>query len=194
MRAALLVLLLCGCRQVFGLDSPQRLDATRYNEDAARDDAALEDATPIDAMVDAPRVCPAAPLGCTLFTCTGASSSCYYECPDRSWSAANSFCVSESLGCLVTINSTAEQQCVTTATSPNFPDVVFTGWVQASGSTEPAGGWGWTCGTSSFIAPNWGGVEPNNFDGGENCGAMTAGGGWIDATCATTTRFVCELP
>ena len=41
------------------------------------------------------------------------------------------------------------------------------------------------------------GGEPNDTDGAEtgeeNCGSMGTGGGWIDAGCATSYRYVCEL-
>jgi hypothetical protein len=61
------------------------------------------------------------------------------------------------------------------------------------GVDEPAGGWGWQCGSSSFVAGNWGQFEPNN-QGNEDCGAMGSGGSWADGDCGSSLRFVCELP
>jgi hypothetical protein len=66
--------------------------------------------------------------------------------------------------------------------------------VQASNGTEPAGGWAWQCGTSSFLAGNWGSFEPNNEGGQEDCGLMSNNGSWLDGACDTMARYVCEFP
>jgi len=149
------------------------------------------DARPPDAAVDA-RVCPSAPSGCVAFTC--GTASCYYACAARTWSAAQTRCQTAGVGCLATINDDAENLCITAATNPVFPDLVWFGFVQATGSVEPGGGWGWTCGSSSYTAANWGMFEPNDSGGNEDCGALNAGGVWIDGDCGTSLRFVCELP
>jgi hypothetical protein len=88
-----------------------------------------------------------------------------------------------------------------------FPDIVWFGLVQADDQANPAAGWSWQCGTSTFLAPNWGpgdnpNAEPNDNDGSnppdetnrENCGALINNGAWIDGGCNTQSRFVCELP
>lgn len=173
-------------------------DASATDVDGSRTDSppgtidatAAIDASPPDAQVDA-RPCPAAPAGCTAFSC--ATTSCYYVCPARTWTSARDHCQSDGVGCLVTINDDAENNCIAAATNPTFPDLVWFGFVQASSGSEPAGGWGWQCGSSSYAAPNWGMFEPNNSGGNEDCGAMNAGGVWIDGDCATSLRYVCEI-
>lgn len=153
---------------------------------------------PADAAIDA-RVCPAAPAGCTLFSCAG-SASCYYACGagtlKASWNGAAQSCVNGNLGCLVTINDQAEQDCVVAAALPAFPNIVWFGYHQTSTSNEPAGNWSWECGTSNYVQTGWGNPagEPNDQGGDEDCAAMTTGGGWFDATCSGTARYVCELP
>ena len=158
--------------------------------DGALVDGALD--APIDAAIDA-RACPAAPMGCTAFTCAG-SASCYYACAPTSWQAANTRCSTAGIGCLATIDSAAENQCITDATSPSFPGLVWFGWRQSAAGPEPAGGWGWECDSSTFVAGNWGQFEPNDEGGHEDCGALGTGGAWIDGTCSTSLRYVCELP
>ncbi len=70
---------------------------------------------------------------------------------------------------------------------------IWTGWHQAIGSPEPAGGWGWACPDgSTYMAPGWGGVEPDD-QGGEDCGALGADGALSDLGCNLNRRFVCEL-
>ena len=78
--------------------------------------------------------------------------------------------------------------------APVFPNLLWIGYVQAAGSAEPAGGWGWQCGTSSYVAANWGSFEPNDTGGNEDCGTVNDGGAWIDAACNTSLRYVCERP
>jgi hypothetical protein len=170
--------------------------------DGAVIDAAVIDAAVIDAAVDAPidaraidaRTCPTAPGGCTPFACAG-STSCYYLCvPAAGWTAANLRCTSAGLGCLATIGDAAENTCIAAATAPSFPNLIWFGWRQSPSGGEPSGGWGWQCGTSPFVAGNWGSGEPNNSGGNEDCGAMATGGGWIDGDCGVSFRYVCELP
>lgn len=159
-------------------------------------DAAI-DAPMIDAAIDAPPLaaCPAAPTGCTQFTCS--PTACHYVCNDkREWTSARDRCVSLGLGCLATIADAAENTCITTATTPvfNAQTYVWFGFVQSASGMEPAGGWGWQCGTSSYTAGNWGSFEPNNTGGNEDCGLMIEGGAWIDGACSTMARYVCEFP
>jgi Lectin C-type domain len=172
-------------------------------DDARRDsltDGPLFDAPPDSPPADA-RICPAAPSGCTSFSCEG-SSSCYYQCGTSTtgklnYNAAVGACTSQSIGCVVTINDAAENLCVHNATLPMFPSsMIWLGYKQASNGAEPAGGWSWQCGTSSFLAGNWGDPagEPNDTNNDEDCATMIAGTAWIDADCSGTARYVCELP
>lgn len=174
-------------------------------DDAKRDSAGGDGLPPADgandAAIDAPidaRTCPPPPAGCTSFAC-GGTSSCYYLCGqgnvDR-WADARDFCSDQNLGCLVTINDMDENNCILGNTAPVFPSLVWLGWVQASGGSEPGDGWGWQCGSSSYVAGNWGATlgEPNNVGGNEDCGAMGGLGAWIDGDCNTPLRWVCELP
>lgn len=177
------------------------------NEDARRDSGGGSDGAPtdgdvaidapIDAAIDAPidaRECPPAPSNCDLFTCAG-SSHCYYICgkdDKEPWGDGRDACVDNNLGCLATIEDAAENQCIVAATTPVFPNIVWTGYVQSSNGSEPSGGWGWQCGASSYV--NWAGGEPNNLGGNEDCGALNTGGTWIDGGCNTSARWVCELP
>ena len=168
------------------------IDMATATSDAPSDGA-------IDAMPDA-RVCPAAPSGCVAFVC-GGSASCYYVCgsPTSStgrlpWPDARDACASKQLGCLVTINNQAEQDCVALGSAPVYPNTVWFGFRQSSTGSEPAGGWSWECGTSSYASPAWGSFEPNDQNDDEDCGSLTTGGGWNDANCDDDMRYVCELP
>jgi hypothetical protein len=144
---------------------------------------------PPDAQVDA-RPCPAAPAGCTPFSC--GTPSCYYVCPADDWPDAQARCQGSGVGCLVTIDDDLENVCIDVNTNPAYPDLVWFGFVQASSGSEPSGSWGWACGSSSYTAPNWGMFEPND-EGNEDCGAMNASGVWIDGDCDTSLRYVCEV-
>ena len=188
-----MVLMGIGCR--FTPGSPPGAVVRDASQDGALTDAAADaaDARSIDAPPDA-RVCPSAPAGCTTFTCA-TSSSCFYVCATkRTWTSAATACMSSAIGCIATIHGQAEQDCITAAAAPVFPDFVWFGWVQTSGSVEPGGGWHWQCGTSTYVAPNWGNGEPNNQGGNEDCGGLTTGGGWFDGNCTSQARYVCELP
>ena len=161
-------------------------------------DAADVDTRPIDArQLDALPACPAAPAGCIPFSC--ATNSCYYLCAAQTWPTANSRCIGNGLGCLATIDDLAENSCIAANALPAVGPV-WIGYVQASGSTEPAGGWGWACRTSSFTpSPPWGLPpplnEPNDSGGNEDCAAMVnVAGHWNDSACNSQFRYVCELP
>lgn len=156
----------------------------------------------IDALMAPPvdaRDCPVAPTGCTVFTCAS-TSSCYYECgttgtTKASWDGAVQACTNASLGCLITINDQMEQDCVVQHAVPTFVTYLWFGYHQTATTAEPLGNWNWQCGTSSYVQPGWGtGFEPNDFGGNEDCAAMSGNGGWFDANCTGTARYVCELP
>ena len=187
---ALVVVVLCACSFEDGTLSA--------GGDAGTGDVPKSDARPIDApSVDA-RVCPAAPPTCTAFTCAG-SSSCYYACGSstigkQTWTGARTSCANAGIGCIVTINDQAEQDCIAAQTMPVFPNNVWFGLRQDASGSEPQGGWDWECGSSTYAYPEWGKAEPNDQGGMEDCGILATGGGWNDANCGGTARFVCELP
>jgi hypothetical protein len=163
----------------------QPVDEDAYVEDGMTLDALVSDASP-----DA-RTCPPM-IGCTAFQCA-TTSSCYYYCtPKTSWQNAQTACAGLPQGCLVTINDQSEQDCVVSNVMPTFANFPWIGFRQSASGAEPAGGWSFVCGTSSYVAPNWGSFEPNDI-GGEDCAAMTDGGGWFDATCGDPGRYVCEV-
>lgn len=168
--------------------------------DDAPDDTQMPmiDARMIDAALPDARVCPPPPAGCKSFSCEG-STSCYYECgttstTKASWSGGAQSCVNAGRGCIVTISDQAEQNCITAFTVPSFSSYVWFGFHQTSTSNEPAGNWAWECPPSVYVQPGWGGTEPNDSGGNEDCAAMTGGGTWFDATCSGSARYVCELP
>lgn len=200
MRIVVLAVLVAACG--FQVRASSTDDAAAGDDGAGPgpgSDGAMPDAA-IDAMVDAaidatPLLpCPPAPSGCTQFTCS--PTACHYVCNDkRGWTSGRDRCVSLGLGCIATIEDSAENSCIAGATLPSFAagTSVWFGFVQAASGTEPAGGWGWQCGSSSFVAGNWGTFEPNNSGGNEDCGLMIEGGAWIDGDCSTQARYVCEL-
>jgi len=174
---------------------------------ATNPDDASADTKRTDAAIDAPadaRVCPGAPANCSLFTCPS-STSCYYLCgttgtTDVSWAGAKGSCESSQRGCLVTISDQPEQDCITQHAMPSFPNAAtWVGFRQATNATQVNQGWAWICGTSSYLSPAWGMFEPNdndvnpNEDHEEDCLALEDGGGWNDADCTGSGRFVCEL-
>lgn len=195
--------LLAGCSFVHGNLPIPLDDASPVLPDAPVVDPPIVDApidAPPDASIDAPPDasltvgCPPAPTGCSLFGCAGSPDSCYYYCASsRSFSAATNACqgIGQN-GCLVTLNDELEDSCV--RLNAGAGGLIYIGLVQDFFGAEPAGGWGWSCGTSTY-GPNWAGNEPNNSGfGGEDCGAMNTSGGWVDVGCGETFRFVCELP
>ncbi|HEY5952335.1 MAG TPA: C-type lectin domain-containing protein [Kofleriaceae bacterium] len=174
------LLALVGCRAMLELEPPLlRPDAN----ESARADAAVDGAPDV-------RQCPAAPAGCTLFECAG-SSSCYYACNGpASWGVAQNYCMQ--VGCLATIESQAEQDCITAATNPTNASPLWFGAYQLDPANEPKQGWTWACDASSYTA--WGSFEPNDLAGDQDCGELTNGGYWNDVACTLDRRFVCELP
>lgn len=168
--------LLAGCTALLELEQPVLLP-----------DGGIDSAP--DANTPDARACPAPPAGCNAFRCAG-SASCYYACSgSASWSTAQSYCTQ--VGCLATIESQAEQECIAAATAPTSSSPVWIGAYQVT-ADEPAQGWTWACGTSSFT--DWGGFEPNDYAGDQDCAELANGGHWADATCGYSRRFVCELP
>jgi hypothetical protein len=162
------------------------------------------DARQVDAAIDA-RACPAAPPDCELFTCSS-STSCYYVCGNstpgskKSWPAARAACTEIGAGaCIATIDDQDEQDCILHKARPSFPmsNWIWFGYRQPPGTGEPLDGWAWECSTSTFTQAPWGsgavGGEPSQT-GEEDCAAMTTDGGWFDASCNDSARYLCELP
>jgi hypothetical protein len=176
--ALLSIVLAAGCRSLLGIDEPT---------------VEARDAPPPDSAIDAPdaRACPAAPPGCTAFSCSG-SASCYYQCtsPGRVWGEAQARCTMLPTGCLVTIDGDAENACIAgRATS----GTQWIGFQQPNTNVEPAGGWEWKCRASGY-APQWSNGEPNNVSTNEDCAEMYATGRWNDQACTATRGFICEVP
>lgn len=158
--------------------------------DAPQDDGSDHGDAAIDAKADA-RVCPSV-AGCTAFQCA-TSSSCYYYCTAKlPWEMAQAACAKLPSGCLVTINDQAEQDCIVQNVMPMFVNFPWIGFRQSPSGAEPAGGWSFQCGASSY-PPHWGPNEPNEV-GSEDCAAMSEGGSWFDGTCTDNGRYVCEVP
>jgi hypothetical protein len=192
--AVLAMLAACGFRSPTG-----SRDAMHDADDGSPRDGAPD--SPPDAPPDAALVpCPRTPTGCTAFACAG-STSCYYVCGQVvQWSAANTRCMANNIGCLVTLDGDAENTCVATTTSPTG-NPIWIGYVQTDNSVEPAAGWTWACGQSTFTpSPPWGlpppNNEPNDSNGDEDCVQMVNDfGHWNDARCSSTApRYVCEFP
>jgi hypothetical protein len=180
------LLLVAACSFEHGV--PVVGDAHDEGSDSIERDAALQSDAPIDA-----RVCPDKP-GCTVFQCAS-SSSCYYNCTatKRPWQAAQDDCKTIPGACLVTINDQEEEDCIVANAMPTFPTFPWIGYHQGPTAAEPAGGWSFVCGTSTF-SPAWAPGEPDEAQGGaEDCTGM-AEDGWFDNGCAEVARYLCELP
>lgn len=165
-------------------------DASNESDGMIRD-ASIRDAMH-DVSIDA-RVCPDKP-GCTTFQCAS-SASCYYYCTaqKRDWQNAQQECQQISGACLVTINDQAEEDCIVTNVMPTFANFPWIGYHQSPNAAEPAGGWSFVCGTSSY-SPAWAPGEPDEAQGGAEDCAGIAENGWFDNGCNATGRYLCELP
>jgi hypothetical protein len=172
--------LLVGCQTILGMEPPAlRPDASI--------DASVSTTETNDAAADT-QVCPPPPVGCTLFHCAS-TDGCYYACNGTaSWSEAQDDCTQ--VGCLATIESQAEQDCITATTVPTNGSPVWIGAHQPSATYEPTSGWQWACGSSTFA--KWASFEPNDLTGDQDCAELTSSGLWNDVTCSVARRFVCE--
>jgi hypothetical protein len=114
----------------------------------------------------------------------------YQLCSDPlSWTAARDACRASGYE-LVTINDSAENTFVDGQADARSTSRWWTGFNDIT--TE--GTWAWVSGQTSSYAP-WGGGEPNNSGGGEDCGqinrfhpALT----WNDEPCSTPYPYICE--
>jgi hypothetical protein len=163
-------------------------------------DAPVVDARPIDAPGPDARSCAPAPAGCKRFTCSD-TSSCYYVCGDTgakaTWGGAKAICESPTFGgCILTIDSMDEQNCMFANTTPTGSNLVWFGYRQDASPTEPAGDWKWECGSSAYVQFGWANLsgQPDDATADEDCGALSIGGLWTDASCSGTARYVCEVP
>ncbi|XP_058272508.1 C-type lectin domain family 10 member A-like [Hemibagrus wyckioides] len=50
--------------------------------------------------------------------------------------------------------------------------------------------WRWSMGNEPLETTRWGGAEPNNWGGHEECGIITSWG-WADVSCTFPLPFVC---
>jgi hypothetical protein len=114
------------------------------------------------------------------------------------WNEANALAIStEFLGApghLVTVTSQAENDWVLGLINPERP--WWTGGIQAEGSDEPRGGWGWVTG-EAWAYENWCPFEPNNTNGDEDrigyADYTTCGVAWNDASQFNTcTGYIIE--
>lgn len=146
--------------------------------------------------------------GCDTFTC-GERTFLLCPCLDT-WDEARANCEASG-GCLVTIESRAEDACITAAVTLSTVMLsttnVWIGFHQDPRGSEPRGGWGWTCGSSDLVAP-WGPGMPDDYhppDGthpeGQDCADLFAADGswgragqWDDNFCRQPYRWVCQMP
>lgn len=190
-----------------GVDASIGVDAGP-DVDAATIDAATPDSGGVDA---GPRTCPPAPAGCTAIVsgsvgpCERAGR-CYVLCNEASGisrSGADGACITMG-GCLATITSADENDCVGAAVEGRSTDA-WIGYVQPSGAASPSADWTWTCPRGGSYSN---GATPNQPDddssapftesGRQQCATIMWGGSptrrWNDADCADRPQwFVCEL-
>uniref|UniRef100_A0A3B3I261 C-type lectin domain-containing protein n=1 Tax=Oryzias latipes TaxID=8090 RepID=A0A3B3I261_ORYLA len=115
---------------------------------------------------------------------------CYrYFATQRTWTEAESDCVSEGLN-LVSIHSPEEQRYVKFLIS-NFDTNERATWIGYT-DAEQEGVWLWSDRTIDNYQ-NWNRGEPNNYNGPENC-AVTNWGffrRWNDINCSEKFPFLC---
>ena len=100
------------------------------------------------------------------------------------WDKAKQHC-SDLGSILVTIHSLEENQFVASLAPTNT-----TIWIGAS-DTVLEGTWVWLDGENWGGYANWGGSNPNNSRGKENC-ALTVNGKWNDVDCNLSRTYVCK--
>lgn len=88
-------------------------------------------------------------------------------------------------GHLATITSAQEQSFVT---DQFFGRTAWLGGIQAAGSAEPSGGFGWVTG-EPFSYTNWDTAEPNNVNGNEDAINLNNSTRWNDASRSTTAPY-----
>ena len=100
------------------------------------------------------------------------------------WDKAKQHC-SDLGSILVTIHSFEENQFVASL-APTYTTI----WIGAS-DTVLEGTWVWLDGENWGGYANWGGSNPNNSRGKENC-ALTVNGKWNDVNCNLSHTYVCK--
>lgn len=114
--------------------------------------------------------------GCTeLNTCQTSCSMYFYNPQSLSGTAAQQF--GENLGAnLVSIQNATENSCIGSSLASNgIGGIVWIGL----GDELSEGNFVWYDGAPSLFS-NWGGGEPNNAGGGEDCTQIFADGSWND--------------
>jgi hypothetical protein len=162
----IVLLVVGGCNQVFGLEPPERSEIDgAVVADAVIGDTAIE----IDAAIDAPidgefqdsPLCQGYVVGSIA----------------RAWQEAEADCISLG-GHLVSIEGLSENTTVRALTA----GTIHIGLQRTGGMFST-----WTDGTVVGFT-NWAPAQPS----GENCGQMANDGTWYDADCTTVLNYVCE--
>jgi hypothetical protein len=182
----LTLVLVAGCRQIFGLDDP------KPPHDAMAD--AMLDA-PHDAHTDA-GVCSTAGLTCTAPVAKRCGNNCWVSCPDPVTQAtASSRCVAWG-GKLAPLRTSGDQTCLRQTVVPTGD--VWIGFEQDATATTPAMGWSWNGDgiTPTFL--NWTTGQPDDGDGVEDhteqCAMIAAGvSTWSDTVCTATLPWACSV-
>jgi hypothetical protein len=162
-------------------------DATGM-ESAGGDGAVLADGLEGDGTPGDAPAC-VAPAGCVAFTCSG-SSACYAHCATpTTWQAAADQCAAVG-SCLVTLIDTTESACLSNKLAN--ASFAWIGYYQPTGGPEPDAGWAWLCGASSLVF--WGGGNPSDPLGDQDCAVVSSGTGWADMSCTQAFASFCKAP
>ena len=68
----------------------------------------------------------------------------------QGWATAQDECADDGVGCLVTIDSQAELDCLAPLNGTIF-DQIWIGYRQGPNPTEPDGDWSWQCGATRSV-------------------------------------------
>ncbi|XP_031175117.1 ladderlectin-like isoform X2 [Sander lucioperca] len=128
-----------------------------------------------------------APSCPTDWTSFGSRCFAFYGQP-KTWIDAELFCQSAG-GHLASIHSDAEHEFIRNNTN-QVSSTDKNAWIGGFDAMKE-GIWMWTDG-SQFYYQSWGGGEPNNCCGGENCLLINWRDNWNDGTCSSQLPFVCS--
>jgi hypothetical protein len=136
-----------------------------------------------DSTCDATQFCPFVDLGGTLQT--------YRQCVMlRSFDDARAVCQGLG-GDLLSFDDASEQATVFSAIgNEQLFDASYLGFTDAA----VEGTWAWIDGASYLPTGFWGGGEPNNGGGNEDCAVLRFTGKVNDIDCGLRVPFLCELP
>lgn len=168
--------------------------------DAGMSDAGAPDAGMIDAgCTSTPETCNSIDDDCNGLVDDGADvcpcpivenrGRTYAICDQpRSWDDARSFCQVAGYD-LAVLETTQEHVELLDLARTRFDEIYWIGLHDM----ETEGTFVWVDGTP-LGEDSWGPMQPDDFDTGEDCTAVRPVGDWNDSMCATTYRFVCEVP